>query len=783
MNIKYSYKWLQSYFSEPLPVIEKIAELLTNHSFEVESTDTLPGGDIVIELSILPNRTHDALGHFFLAKEIGMLIGKDPVLPEWKEVERRGECSLTPSILNSKLCLRYRAEEVRNVTVSQSPTWLAGYLENVGQKSINNLVDAANFITFSVNQPVHIFDKDKLKGNIKVRLAEEGEDFETLDGKTLTLSSDVLVIADDLGPVALAGIKGGKRAEVTDSTKNILIESANFNARYVRKISGELGIKTDASRRFENEIAPSLVPLASELLVSLVQDVAGGIVSEYVDLYPRPSNPYKVGLPIQLPQKLLGVTISEEEIEGTLNQLRFSYTKALSLKEVLENTSRLLGKPYLFGASVTKDAPRGFDCSSLVSYLYAEAGVWLPRISVDQMMYGETVEKASMMPGDLIFSNTGEGKIHIKTVEYMPGTAFPSGVDHVGMYVGEGQVLHATSGRGVVAEVLAESDKFKNIVSIRRYVSPEEMRLVVNIPDERIDLRIKEDLVEEIGRIRGYDQVPLSLLPNIVQEEKREVFPVINFIREFLVRAGFSEVYGYAFNKKGKREVTNPLQSDKPFLQEELINDLSLKLEQNLHWVDLFGKDSISLFEIDTVFTPSGEELHLALGSITRNKKEKSSLSNGITEVLGRLSETLGVTFEGARVQEIGNSSVIEVNLESHLELLSAKSWPKASLVEITKTYVPISPFPYITRDVSFFLPNPTQEGELIDILKKEAGPLCVRAFLFDRFEKKEGENKILSLAYRFVFQSNEKTLTDLEVAEIFTHVTKKLESLDAIIR
>jgi phenylalanyl-tRNA synthetase beta subunit len=239
------------------------------------------------------------------------------------------------------------------------------------------------------------------------------------------------------------------------------------------------------------------------------------------------------------------------------------------------------------------------------------------------MMYGESIEKSKIVPGDLVFSNTGEGTIHIETIECLPGTKFAEGVDHVGLYVGDGQVLHATSGRGVIVETLAESEKFKNIVSVRRYTTTEETCLVVTIPDERIDLRIKEDLVEEIGRIRGYDQIPLIPLPNIVQEEKKEIFPAVNFIREFLVTAGFSEVYGYAFSKKGKREVANPLQSDKPFLQEELTSGLSTKLEENLHWVDLFGKDKVSLFEIDTVFTEKGEEVHVAFGNITRNKKEK----------------------------------------------------------------------------------------------------------------------------------------------------------------
>lgn len=784
MNAVYSYKWLQSYFADSLPEVEKLVELLTNHSFEVEKTEALPSGDTKIELSILPNRAHDALGHFFLAKEIGVLIGKEPRLPVWKKLEISDSPSVESSILEEELCFRYCLQEVSGVKVGPSPDWLVEKLSVLGQRSINNLIDAGNFITFSVNQPVHIFDKDKLVGEISVRRAKEGEVFETLDGKTLTLDKEVLVIADSAGPVALAGIKGGKRAEVTNATNNIVIESASFDAGYVRKTTNRFNIKTDSSRRFEAELSLSLVPFATDLLLSLIAEVSGGTTHTRRDLYSKPAGPFKVGLPLYYPEQLLGFSLPEEKIKETIDRLGFSYREALSLKEILEMGPRLLGKPYVFGASVTKDAPNCFDCSSLVAHLYAEAGVWLPRLSVDQLVYGDPIEKESISAGDLVFSNSGQGKIHTVSVLCMPGTEVPFGVDHVGLYVGDGKVLHATRSAGtVVVEKLSESAQFKNVVAVRRYIKKDEVRLVVTIPDERLDLRLPEDLVEEIGRIAGYDQIP-GLQMRAVKEIKEEgVFPFLSNIRNRLAEAGFNEVYGYAFSEKGQREVANPLQSDKPFLRDNLLSGLEEKLSSNLSWVDLFGTDRIFLFEVGAVFNKEREELHLALGAISRKKKEGPLCSAAINEAVEVLEKEFCLTLEKNK-KTLTNGEAVEINLEPYLKTLLEKNWPLAAEAnEIAKQFSPISPYPYIVRDVSFFLPKEMENDTLLDTLKKEAGPLCVRVFSFDRFLKEEGEKKTLSLGFRFVFQSAERTLTNEEVEKVFGAIIKKLESLGATIR
>ncbi len=198
--------------------------------------------------------------------------------------------------------------------------------------------------------------------------------------------------------------------------------------------------------------------------------------------------------------------------------LKFSIVEPRS--KFLESVKSVIDKPYKRGASVLKDAPESFDCSSLVSWAAVEAGFSIPRIVIDQFVYSERIEENDLREGDLIFSNTQEiihtegtyfsqvlGRevkeeaIRTETLEYMPGTKVPGGVDHEGVFIGDGKVIHASIKKGgVVEENISESNSFKNIVGYGRIIKDEGSRFVVQIPEERIDLRNKENLVKEIEK-------------------------------------------------------------------------------------------------------------------------------------------------------------------------------------------------------------------------------------------------------------------------------------------
>ena len=242
-----------------------------------------------------------------------------PDLPE-KELDMKVE-------VQSDLCRRYIAIEMKDVKVGPSPDWLKDAIESVGAKSINNVVDATNLVLYDDGQPIHVFDKDKIDGGIVVRLAHEGEQITTLSQEVKELKTIDLIIADYLGPLAIAGVKGGTSAEITESTKNIIIEVANFEPTTVRKTSKHLSLQTDASKRFENEITPEIAHDAARHVVGIIQKVAGGEVVGVSDIYKNKTLPKSLTFKLTDITKLLGDTIVESDIDLWISRYNISSTK------------------------------------------------------------------------------------------------------------------------------------------------------------------------------------------------------------------------------------------------------------------------------------------------------------------------------------------------------------------------------------------------------------------------------------------------------------------------
>lgn len=208
------------------------------------------------------------------------------------------------------------------------------------------------------------------------------------------------------------------------------------------------------------------------------------------------------------------VGLSVDDVsEDVLKKSGLKYQKVSPREQILASARSVLGKPYKRGASVLRDAPNAFDCSSLTAWSAVEAGLAIPRIAIDQFVFSKRIEKDELKSGDLVFSNTGliihtdgsyysqvlgkevdEVPIRTETLEYLPGTKVPEGVDHVGIYIGDGEVLHATTGSGVVVEKLDASTGFKNTVGYGRIIVDEMPRYVVEIPEDKKELRDAQKL-------------------------------------------------------------------------------------------------------------------------------------------------------------------------------------------------------------------------------------------------------------------------------------------------
>ncbi|MFA6257790.1 MAG: phenylalanine--tRNA ligase subunit beta [Candidatus Paceibacterota bacterium] len=323
--MKFSYNWLQNYFEEKLPDPEKISEGIIFHTFEIEETEKV-GEDTVFDIKILPDRAHDCLSHWGIAKEISAIFDLKIKDENYKIFEPKST-KLEVKIEDEK-CLRYMGRIVRNVKIGESPAWLKERLNVIGQKSINNVVDVANFVMFDLGQPIHCFDLDKLESaKLFIRNGKAGEKLTTLDKKEVNLDDSILVIADEHYPLAIAGIKGGTKAEVDNNTKNIVIEVANFNPTTTRKTAKKINILTDAVKRYENEISPELCVKAMDAITDMIFELAGGEVEEIIDIYPKKVEQKKITVSVDYINKRLGSNFSKEDIVSVWKKINFEYVE------------------------------------------------------------------------------------------------------------------------------------------------------------------------------------------------------------------------------------------------------------------------------------------------------------------------------------------------------------------------------------------------------------------------------------------------------------------------
>src|SRR3989344_3405006 len=316
-----SLKWLQTYFEQKLPEASRIADLLNFRAFEIDDIKAWDT-DEILDVKVLADRACYALSHRGVAGEISVAGNIQQKVVKTKIVKEEIEKKPEIEIKKPALCPRYIGRRVENVKIGKSPEWLIERLESIGERSINNIVDAANFVMFDIGQPLHAFDADKIKGAIEVRLAKKGEKMTTLDNREPELDSTVLIIADKEGPLAIGGVKGGKRAEVTDQTKNLILEAANFNASSVRLTSTALGLKTGAAKRFEANLSPFLADEAMAAFSSLIKDLSQNAKFGPVnDVYKKKAKQVVIEVTEEEISQILGVKVAGDEIVSILAQI------------------------------------------------------------------------------------------------------------------------------------------------------------------------------------------------------------------------------------------------------------------------------------------------------------------------------------------------------------------------------------------------------------------------------------------------------------------------------
>jgi phenylalanyl-tRNA synthetase beta chain len=322
-----SYHWLKE-FADTNFSADEVKERLTGVGLAIDAVES-HGQDSVLDVEVPSNRP-DCLSHVGIARELTVIELKKLRLPEGKPAKTEGRSAAFTSveIKDPDLCPRYAARLVRGVKIGPSPDWLAKRLETIGQRPINNVADITNYVLHELGQPLHAFDFDKLGGHrIVVRRAAQGEKLTTLDGVERMLTGDMLVIADAEMPVALAGIMGGEDSEISTQTRDVLIESAYFDPHSVRQTARQLGMDTEASRRFERGADIEGVLRAQQRCVELICEIAGGVATEdTVDIYPRPLQQRVVSLRPERVKELTSLSVEPEQSKRILTGLGFEHT-------------------------------------------------------------------------------------------------------------------------------------------------------------------------------------------------------------------------------------------------------------------------------------------------------------------------------------------------------------------------------------------------------------------------------------------------------------------------
>lgn len=670
--MKISYNWLKEYVEIDLTPKE-LANTLTMAGLEVEGIEEVQE-DYILDINVTPNRP-DCLSIIGVAREVSALTNKS-----FKEKGFRVKVAgndikgfITVEVLDPDLCPRYTARVVEGVTIGTSPDWLKTRLEALGIRPVNNVVDITNYVMLEYGQPLHAFDYNLIVDKrIEVRRAKRGEGITTLDGVMRPLDEGNLVICDGKGPVALAGVMGGKESEVKEGTTNILLESAFFLPRTIRRTSRAMGLTTESSYRFERGVDREGVVKALNMAASLISQIAGGRVTKgCIDIYPGPYKPLFIELRVERVNAVLGTGLKEREI-----------------------------KRYLGGLGI---------------------------------------------------------------------------------------ILKSSKKKGVFIAVP---------------------------PSFRVDITREIDLIEEIARLTGYDRIPTTLPRASLTPSKRTKAQTLEaMIGNILTNNGFLEVINYSFISptlqriigEGAIRLLNPLTEEQSIMRGSLIPSLLNTLKYNLNRKNT----DVRIFEIRKVFDTrdeSPEEKRRVSGLLSGLRgdrwniiKEKVDFYDikGVVEGLLEGIGCEGPTFiprddipylhpgRGCSVvvkgRDVGILGGVHPRILDGLDIAQPVyifELDVDTLMDLTvgyKTFKPLPIYPGVVRDVAIVIDKGIPSQPILEAIKAMDTKVIEDVGVFDVYCGRGIPEGKKGMAFRIVYRSEEKTLTDEEINIIHQQVVRGL--------
>lgn len=731
----------------------------------VPAAEVLGLDDDILEFELTANRG-DCFSVIGLVRELAVLTKKTPRFPEIKvdeNDERETEKLVKIGIDAPDLCSRFSARVLTNVKLAPSPDWMVKRLEGAGMRAINNVVDVTNFVMLEMGQPLHAYDFDKVAWHqLTARRAIEGEPLHTLDDTNRLAKGGELVIADAEKAAGLAGIMGGFESEITEATKTVILEAANFNSASIRRTSRAVGIHTEASGRFERGTNINGTIAALDRVAQLLQDMgACNVCKGVVDVYPNPKPEIKIEFTTKQINQRLGTNYSDEEIIDVLEALGF---KIDPISKVEELTDEVVDK----FASATKN----------IGKAARELG---KKSNVENLMknLGESL-------GGLFKSD------NIK----------PSGVDD--FFKG----VSSTFG-----------DAIKNLDM--KISSAYE----ATVPDWRNDVTLPDDLSEEVARVYGFDKIPSTLPKGNQQGRQSATQDFIDRIKDILSGLGMCEELSFAFTSSAMFDkmkipadsplrqaipIMNPLTDEAPLLRTNLLASVFENAARNFSRKN----EDVRLFEVAPVFLPKAlpvkelpierqqvvgllmgrrepkgwsqnpaqvdfydakgivEELFagLSINNYFVEAGEHYALHPGKTAVFKKGRDVLATVGEvhPAVAEALGIKKKIYV-FEAEVETLQRFAAKKFSLESLPK-------YPSISRDLAILVEHDIAAGDVEKVIAKNGGTFFKGVTLFDVYTGERIAADKKSLAFAIEFRSNERTLKDEEADAAFKNILSAVE-------
>lgn len=628
--------------------------------------------DAVIDFEITSNRP-DCFSILGIARETAATLDEKLRYPD---ISVKGALSedinsfLSVEVRDS-LCRRYIARAVKNVKIGPSPDWMQEKLIAYGVRPINNIVDITNYVNAELGQPLHAFDRRQITSSkIVVERAKEGEKFTTLDKAERTLTGDMLCIKDGERTVALAGVMGGLNSEVVDDTSEIIFESANFDGTNIRITSNKLGLRTEASMRYEKDLDPNLTEMAVLRACHLVEELGcGDVVNTVIDVYPEVDKEKYLTVSAAWVNKFLGTDIKAEEMKALLERLEL---KAEPDGDTLKITVPTFRRDLNIKEDIAEEIARIYGYNKIV-----------PTLSSGAQGRGGKTEKQ---------------KIEDKIIE----TLLFSGLNQ--------SISYSFTSRKVF-------DK-------------------VNIPEDsllRCSVEIKNPLGEDFSIMRT------TTLPSIMENLGRNFSRNNDYARLFEI--------GKVYLKK----------ADEKDLPKEK-NIITIGMYGNCDYLDIKGAvenllEALGIEKFEFIREKDNASYHPGKTAALLVNKEYAGVFG---EIHPDVSENYGIDTD---------SYAAELNMD--LLINNAK---------VKQQYKSLPKFPSVTRDIALLVDDSVLVQDIHKVIKSKGGNLVEKIELFDVYKGKQIPEGKKSIAYRIVYRSEDKTLTDNDVNKVHSKILSTLE-------